>query len=65
MNIVLVVGHRNGNAYGVIDTPCYPARFYAGLIRNGWPARNDSYFRTLAEAQVAAMKAHTQSKEAA
>ena len=41
--------------YGIIETPCFPAMYYAGrvVLHNGeyFPARNDNYFRTLTDAQ--------------
>jgi hypothetical protein len=45
---------------GVLETPMFPAAFYAGIIRfgaNGWyPANNDHYYRTKDEAETAATK---------
>lgn len=38
---------------GILDTPCFPARFYAGYLQDGfWPLDNstENFFRTLDEA---------------
>ena len=52
-----------GTEIGILDTPCYPARYYAGYIRrvmcNEWvPADNSThlFYRTLGDAKAAYAK---------
>jgi len=57
--VIQILGQtKSGRQVGILDTPCYPARYYAGVIFNDWPARNDTslFHRTLQEAEEGAKR---------
>lgn len=35
--------HEHAPIYAVLDTPCWPCRFYGGPIHNGFPLNNDTF----------------------
>lgn len=52
-HLVQYVGRtRTGLAVGVLDTPCFPCRYFGGPVYGGRPLMNDTglFHRTIEEA---------------
>lgn len=61
MNAIIISFKSNGTTYGILDTPCFPCRYYVGILRFaeklGWhPARNGDFEEWVGTYEVAKEK---------